>query len=54
MAMLYVIIITSLKGYCTPNLKLACFVCYLKIINNLLKHNVYILKQVVQGTQNCH
>ena len=29
----------TLKGYCTPNLKLACFVSYLKIINNSLKNN---------------
>ena len=27
----------KLKGYCTPNQKLACFVLYLKIINNSLK-----------------
>ena len=27
----------SLKGYCTPNQKLACFVLYLKIINTFLK-----------------
>ena len=26
-----------LKGYCTPNQKLACFVLYLKIINTFLK-----------------
>ena len=25
------------RGYCTPNLKLACFVCYLKIINTFSK-----------------
>ena len=25
------------KGYYTPNLNLACFVCYLKIINTFLK-----------------
>ena len=24
--------LSPLRGYCTPNLKLACFVCYLKII----------------------
>ena len=30
--------------YCTPNLKLACFVCYLKIINTFLKNNACILK----------
>ena len=44
-----------LRGYYTPNLKLACFVCYLKIINTFfLKNNVCILKQIVQGTQKWH
>ena len=28
-----------LRGYCTSNLKLACFVCYLKIINTFSKNN---------------
>ena len=27
----------SLRGYCTPNQKLACFMLYLKIINTFLK-----------------
>ena len=27
----------NLRGYCTPNQKLACFVLYLKIINTFLK-----------------
>ena len=27
----------TLRGYCTPNQKLACFVLYLKIINTFLK-----------------
>ena len=27
-----------LGGYCTPYLKLACFVCFLKIINTFLKN----------------
>ena len=37
-AVLYEIIgYDSLRGYCTPNLKLACFVCYLKFINTFLK-----------------
>ena len=32
--------IYTLRGYCTPNLKSAGFVCYLKIINTFLKNNV--------------
>ena len=27
----------DLRGYCTPNLKLTCFVLYLKIINTFFK-----------------
>ena len=41
-----------LRGYCTPNLKLECFVWYLKIVNTFLKNDVCILKQIVQATQN--
>ena len=33
----------SLMGYYSPNQNIACFVLYLKIINNLLKTNVYII-----------
>ena len=40
-----------LRGYCTPNLKLACFVCYLKMINLFFLKKVCILKKIVQGTQ---
>ena len=36
------IIGTFLMGYCTVNFKLACFVCYLKIINNFVKNNACI------------
>ena len=43
-----------LSGYCTPKLKLACFVCYLKIMTTFLKNNVSIVKQIVQGTQKWH
>ena len=39
-----------LRGYYTPNLKLACFVCYLKINNTFLKNNVCVVKQFVQVT----
>ena len=35
--MLKIEIITGV--YCTPNLKLACFMCYLKIINTFSKNN---------------
>ena len=37
-----------------PNLKLACFVCYLKIINTFWENDKCILKQIVQGTQKWH
>ena len=33
----------SLRGYCTPNQKLACFVFYLKIISTFLKNDICIL-----------
>ena len=33
----------GLRGYCTSYQKLACFVLYLKIINNFLKNKVCIL-----------
>ena len=39
------------KGYYTPNQKCACFVLYLKIINNLFKNDICILELIVQGTQ---
>ena len=43
----------TLKGYCATNQKLASmFVLYLKIINTFFKNDIYILKQIVQGTQN--
>ena len=29
--------IRSIRGYCTPNQKLSCFVIYLKIINTFYK-----------------
>ena len=32
-----------LRGYCTRNQKLACFVFYLKIINTFLKTDTCIL-----------
>ena len=32
-----------LRGNCTRNQKLACFVLYLKIINTVLENNVCIL-----------
>ena len=32
-----------LRGYYTPNQKLACFVLYLKIINTFMKNNIHIL-----------
>ena len=33
----------SLRGYCTSNQKLACFVLYLKIFKTFLKKNMRIL-----------
>ena len=44
----------SLRGYCTSYQKIACFVLYLKIINNVLKNKVCILYKIVQGTQKWH
>ena len=35
--------ITTLMGNCIPNQKWACFVLYLKIINNFLRNNIRIL-----------
>ena len=43
-----------LRGNCTPNKKLACFVLHLKIVNTFMQNNVYILKQIVQDTQKWH
>ena len=37
----------ALSGYCTPYLKLACFVYYLKIINTFQKNNPCIFSQIV-------
>ena len=31
----------ALRGYCTPDQKLACFVLYLKIVNIFLKKTIY-------------
>ena len=41
-----------LREYYLPNLKLACFMYYLKIIKTFLKNNICNLKQIVQVTQN--
>ena len=38
-------------GSSTPNLKLACFVCYLKIITTF-KKNVCVLKQLFKELKN--
>ena len=35
-----------LREYCTPDLKSACLVCYLKIIDTFWKNNVCILQQI--------
>ena len=35
------IMASPFKGYCTPNLELACFVCYLKIVNTNLWKIMY-------------
>ena len=37
-----------LRGNCTPNQILACFVFYLKIINTFSKNDICILQQIVQ------
>ena len=48
------IVLVSLRGYCTSYQKLACFVLYLKIINNCLKNELCILYKIVQETQKWH
>ena len=41
-----------LRGNCTPNQKLACFVLQLKIINTFWKNNICISYPIiVQGTE---
>ena len=34
----------TLRGYCTPNLKLSCFVCYLKVINTFFEKIMHASK----------
>ena len=36
----------NLRGYCTPNLKLVCFVCYFKIISTFSKDSACIFNKV--------
>ena len=51
------VVVFSFKGYCTLNLKLACFVCHIKIINTFFENNACILNIVkvnVQGYQKWH
>ena len=38
-------------GHCTPNLKLARFVLYLKIIDTFSKNSTCISKEIIQGTR---
>ena len=38
-----------LKGNCTPNQKLVCFVLYLKIVNTFLKNNIGIYDVIKQN-----
>ena len=41
------LLLQGLRGFCTPNHKLACFVLYHKIINTFLKNYICILKKIV-------
>ena len=43
-----------LKGELHPWPKISMFTLYLKIINTFLTNTIYILKQIVQGTQKWH
>ena len=43
-----------LRGYCTSYQKLACLVLYLKISNTFLKNILWILQEIVEGTQKWH
>ena len=38
-----IIYMLHLRGYCTPNQKLACFVLYRKIINTFFENKICIL-----------
>ena len=38
-----------LRGHCTPNLKLAYFVCYLKIINTFFLEIIYCPRNSKNG-----
>ena len=42
-----------LRGYCTLNLKLVCFLCYLKIIKTFFKKLCIYLKLNYQETEKC-
>ena len=48
------IILSTYNCGSTPNLKLACFVCYIKIINTFSKNNACIFKWIIQGSQKWH
>ena len=52
--LLYYKHVKGLRGYCTSNLKLACFGHYLEISNTFMKKTIYIFMQIVQETQNKH
>ena len=41
-----------LRGYCTSYQKSACFVLYLKIINNILKNKLCILQNMIKELKN--
>ena len=41
-----------LRGYCTSYQKLACFVIYLKIINNALRNSLCIFKKLFKERKN--
>ena len=40
------------KVYYTPNLKSACFVCYLKLIKTFVKNNIRILSKLSKDLRN--
>ena len=45
-------VIFMLRGYCTSYQKSACFVLYLKIINNFLKNKSCILQNMIKELKN--
>ena len=46
------VFLSSLRGNCTPNQKIACFLLYLKIINTFLKKYMYLNSKLSKELKN--